>query len=74
MSAQLSDSYTPQTAPPYVAHIKRLREDGEPADRALCGNRWGGFAVAEPGAWLPHLLPVENLCETCAAAHQAGSV
>jgi len=59
MAVYMTDTYAPQTAPP--------------SERALCGSKFGSYAVAEPGARLPHLLPVEHICETCAAAHLAGN-
>jgi hypothetical protein len=74
MQALTTERYIPETVPPFTVHLKRQREDGEPQERALCGSRWGGFAVAEPGARLPHILPVEFICDRCAEAHLAGSV
>ena len=67
MPCLMTDSYTAQTAPPYTAHIRR---EGE--ERALCGSKFGSYAIAEPGADLPHLLPVEEMCVECAAAHLLG--
>lgn len=61
------DTYTAQTAPPFDCHIRR---EGE--ERSLCGSKFGSYAVARPGADLPHLLPSEEMCAECAAAHVGG--
>lgn len=69
-----ADDAQPDTLPPFICHLKRPREDGKSpsTDPALCGDRFGAYAVAKAGAELLPLLPFESTCEVCAAAHVAG--